>query len=145
MLVGFVKYLPPARMDCTIPRFTVSCSQCAASRSLLRFRRLSSDSMTCKGASCVQSIVWQIRRQPGIRSHVLGDEMSPSSRELGVSRIVTAPSRAVSNALTSNVGKAPQLPGSSACSLGFTRGKRNCRRCGFGGRGKTTIQAAAAC
>ena len=145
MLVGFVKYLPPARMDCTIPRFTVSCSQCAASRSLLRFRRLSSDSMTCKGASCVQSIVWQIRRQPGIRSHVLGDEMSPSSRELGVSRTVTALSRAVSSVLTSNAGKEQRLPGSSACSRGCTHGKGDCRKCGFGGRGRTTIPAAAAC
>jgi len=27
--------------------------------------------------------IWQIRRQPGIRSHVLGDGMSPPSRKLG--------------------------------------------------------------
>ena len=27
--------------------------------------------------------IWQIRRQPGIRSHVLGDGMSPPSCEMG--------------------------------------------------------------
>ena len=37
MVDGFVKYLPSARMDFTVPRFTVSCSRCAASRDLLRF------------------------------------------------------------------------------------------------------------
>ena len=89
--------------------------------------------------------IWQIRRQPGIRSHVLGDGMSPPSRELGVSRTVTALSRAVSIVSTSNAGKAPQLPGSSACSRGCTHGKGDCRKCGFGGRGRTTIPAAAAC
>lgn len=31
MVGGFVKYLPSACMDCTIPRFTASCSQYAAS------------------------------------------------------------------------------------------------------------------
>ena len=56
MLAGFVKYLPSARMDCTVPRFTVSCSQCAVSRDLLRFCWLSSDSVKCKGVSCVQGI-----------------------------------------------------------------------------------------
>ena len=56
MVDGFVKYLPSACMDCTIPRFTVSCSRCAASRDLLRFGWLSSDSVKCKGASCVQGI-----------------------------------------------------------------------------------------
>ncbi len=56
MLVGFVKYLPSARMDCTIPRFTVSCIRYAALRDLLRFGWLSSDSVKCKGASCVQGI-----------------------------------------------------------------------------------------
>ena len=56
MLVGFVKYLPSACMDCTIPRFTVSCSRCAALRDLLRFGWLSSDSVKRKGASCVQGI-----------------------------------------------------------------------------------------
>lgn len=56
MFVGFVKYLPSVRMDCTIPRFTVSCSRCAVSRDLLRFSWLSSDSVKCKGASCVQGI-----------------------------------------------------------------------------------------
>ena len=56
MLAGFMKYLPFARMDCTIPRFTVSCSRCAASRDLLRFSWLSSDSVKCKGAFCVQGI-----------------------------------------------------------------------------------------
>ena len=56
MLAGFVKYLPSACMDCTIPRFTASCSQYAASRGLLRFSWLSSDSTKYKGASCVQGI-----------------------------------------------------------------------------------------
>lgn len=56
MLAGFVKYLPSARMDCTVPRFTVSCSRCAASRGILRFCWLSSDSVKCKGVSCVQGI-----------------------------------------------------------------------------------------
>ena len=56
MLAGFVKYLPSACMDCTIPRFTASCSQYAASRGLLRFSWLSSDSVKCKGVSCVQGI-----------------------------------------------------------------------------------------
>lgn len=56
MLAGFVKYLLSARMDCTIPRFTVSCSQCAASRDLLRLSWLSSDSVKWKGASCVQGV-----------------------------------------------------------------------------------------
>ena len=58
---------------------------------------------------------------------------------------MTALSRAVSSVLTSNAGKAPQLLGSSACSRGRTHGKGNCRKCGFGGRGRTTIPAAAAC
>ena len=49
-----------------------------------------------------------------------------------------------SSVLTSNAGKAPQLPGSSACSRGHTHGKGDCRKCGFGGRGRTTIPAAAA-
>ncbi len=56
MLAGFVKYLPSACMDYTIPRFTASCSQYAASRGLLRFRCLSSDSVKRKGVSCVQGI-----------------------------------------------------------------------------------------
>ena len=56
MLTGFVKYLPSARMDCTIPRFTVSRSLCAASRDLLRFCWLLFDFVKCKGASCVQGI-----------------------------------------------------------------------------------------
>ena len=58
---------------------------------------------------------------------------------------MTALSRAVSIVSTSNAGKAPQLPGSSACSRGRTHGKGDCRKCGFGGRGRTTIPAAAAC
>lgn len=61
-----------------------------------------------------------------------------------VSRTVAALSRAVSNVSTSNAGKAPQLHESSACSRGRTHGKGNCRKCGFGGRGRTTIPAAAA-
>ena len=56
MLAGFVKYLPPVRMNCTIPRFTVSCSRCAASCDLLWFEWLSSNSVKCKGVSCVQCI-----------------------------------------------------------------------------------------
>ena len=56
MLAGFVKYLPSVRMDCTVTRFAVSCSRCAASRDLLRFGWLLSDSVKCKGASCVQGI-----------------------------------------------------------------------------------------
>ena len=58
---------------------------------------------------------------------------------------MTALSRAVSNVSTSNAGKAPQLPGSSACSRGRSHGKEDCRQCGFGGRGRTTIPAAAVC
>ena len=56
MLAGFVKYLPLVRMDCTIPRFTVLCSRCTASCDFLRFGWLSSDSVKCKGAVCVQVI-----------------------------------------------------------------------------------------
>ena len=63
----------------------------------------------------------------------------------GVSRTVTALSRAVSSILTSNADKEQRLPGSFACSRGHTHGKGNCRKCGFGGRGRTTIPAAAAC
>ena len=37
MVAGFVKYLLSARMDRTVPRFTVQYSRCAASRDLLRF------------------------------------------------------------------------------------------------------------
>ena len=54
-------------------------------------------------------------------------------------------SRAVSSVLTSNADKEQRLPGSSACSRGCTHGKGDCRKCGFGGRGRTTIPAAAAC
>ena len=69
MLVGFVKYLPSARMDCTIPQFTVSCSRCAVSCDLLRLDWLSSDSVKYKGTSCVQGIEYaaqnrQKRKQP---------------------------------------------------------------------------------
>ena len=69
MFAGFVKYLPSARMDCTVPRFTGSCSRCAASRDLLRFGWLSSDSVKCKGVSCVQDIEYaaqnrQKRKKP---------------------------------------------------------------------------------
>ena len=56
MLTGFVKYLPSACMDCTVPRFTVSCSRYAASHDLLRFGYISSDSVKCKVAPCVQGI-----------------------------------------------------------------------------------------
>ena len=56
MLAGFVKYLPSARMDCTVPRFTAQYSRCVVSRDLLRFSWLSSDSAKCKGAPCVQGI-----------------------------------------------------------------------------------------
>lgn len=55
-LVGFVKYLPSAYMDCTIPRFTVSCNRCTVSCGLLWFGYISSDSVKCKGSSCVQNI-----------------------------------------------------------------------------------------
>ena len=58
---------------------------------------------------------------------------------------MTALSRAVSSVLTSNAGKEQRLPGSFACSRGHTHGKGDCRKCGFGGRGRTTIPAAAAC
>ena len=54
-------------------------------------------------------------------------------------------SRAVSSVSTSNAGKALELPGSSACSRGCTHGKGDCRKCGFGGRERTTIPNAAAC
>lgn len=60
----------------------------------------------------------------------------------GVSRTVTALSRAVSSILTSNADKEQRLPGSFACSRGHTHGKGDCRKCGFGGRGRTTIPAA---
>ena len=56
---------------------------------------------------------------------------------------MTALSRAVSSILTSNADKEQQLPGSFACSRGHTHGKGDCRKCGFGGRGRTTIPAAA--
>ena len=56
MLAGFVKNLPSVRMDCIVPRFSAQHSRCAASRDLLRFSWLSSDSVKCKGASCVQGI-----------------------------------------------------------------------------------------
>ena len=56
MLAGFVKYLPSAYMDCTVPRFTVSCSRYAASHDLLRLGYISSDSVKRKGASYVQGI-----------------------------------------------------------------------------------------
>ena len=56
MLVGFVKYLSSARMDCTIPRFAVSCSWYTASRDLLWFSCISSESVKCKCAPCVQGI-----------------------------------------------------------------------------------------
>ena len=56
MPAGFVKYLLFARMDCTIPRFTVSCSRCAALCDLLRFGWLLPDSVKCKGTPCVQGI-----------------------------------------------------------------------------------------
>ena len=69
MVAGFVKYLLSARMDRTVPRFTVQYSRCAASRDLLRFSWLSSDSMKCKGSPCVQGIecdtqTRQKRRKP---------------------------------------------------------------------------------
>ena len=56
MAVGFVKYLPFARMDCTVPRFIAQCSQCAVSCDPLRFGCILSDSVKCKGAHCVQGI-----------------------------------------------------------------------------------------
>ena len=56
MLAWFVKFLPFARMDCIIPWFTVSCSRCAAPRDFLQLGYISSDSVKCKGASCVQGI-----------------------------------------------------------------------------------------
>lgn len=43
-------------MDCTIPRFTVSCNRCTVSCGLLWFGYISSDSVKCKGSSCVQNI-----------------------------------------------------------------------------------------
>ena len=58
---------------------------------------------------------------------------------------MTALNLAVSSVLTSNAGKEQRLSGSSACSRGRTHGKGDCRKCGFGGRGRTTIPAAAAC
>lgn len=56
MLAGFVKYLPSARMDCTVPRFTAQYSRCVVSRDLLRFSWLSSNSVKRKGVTCVQGI-----------------------------------------------------------------------------------------
>ena len=69
--------------------------------------------------------------------------MSPPSWRLEVLRIVTALSRADSSVLTSNADKEQRLPGSFACSRGHTHGKGDCGKCGFGGRGRTTIPAAA--
>ena len=68
-VAGFVKYLLFARMDCTVPRFTVSCSRCAVSCDLLRFDSLSSDSVKCKGVSYEQGIEYaaqnrQKRKKP---------------------------------------------------------------------------------
>ena len=57
MLAWFVKYLPSAYMAYTVPWFTVSCSRCAVLYDLLRFGYISSDSVKCKGVSCVQGIV----------------------------------------------------------------------------------------
>ena len=69
MLAGRMKYLLFARMDCIVPRFTVSCSRCTISRDLLRFGWLLSDSVKCKGAPCVQDIEYaaqnrQKRKKP---------------------------------------------------------------------------------
>ena len=58
---------------------------------------------------------------------------------------MTALSQAVSSVLASNADKEQRFPGSSACSRGHTHGKGDCRKCGFGGRGRTTIPNAAAC
>ena len=58
---------------------------------------------------------------------------------------MTALSLAVSSVLTSHAGKEQRVPGNSACSRGCTHGKGDCRKCGFGGRGRTTSPAAAAC
>jgi len=56
-------------MDCTIPRFTVSCNRSAVSCDLLRFGCISSDLMKCKGTPCVQGIEYaaqnrQKRKKP---------------------------------------------------------------------------------
>ena len=83
MLAGFMKYLPSARMDCIVPRFTVSCSRCAASRALLWFSWLSSDSVKCKGASCVQSIKYAAQNRQKWKSPVLR-----SIRSTGLSYVV---------------------------------------------------------
>ena len=56
MVDGFVMCFSFARMDCTVPRFTAQYSRCVVSRDLLRFSWLSSDSVKCKGVSCVQGI-----------------------------------------------------------------------------------------
>ena len=56
MLAGFVKYFSFVRLDCTVPRFTAQHIRYAASRVLLRFCGLLSDSAKSKGASCVQGI-----------------------------------------------------------------------------------------
>lgn len=79
-----------------------------------------------------------VRKTFSYRPYVAGASLS-------LSRIVTALSRAVSSVLTSNAGKEQRLPGSSAYSRGCSHGKGDCRKCGFGGRGKTTIPAAAVC
>ena len=72
----------------------------------------------------------------GLEKPLLRRSISPAS---------SSSERAVSSVLTSNAGKEQRLPGSSACSRGHTHGKGDCRKCGFGGRGRTTIPAAAAC
>ena len=88
MLTGFVKYLPSARMDCTVPRFTVSCSRYAASRDILRFCWLSSDFVKCKGVSCVQGIEHgaqnrQKREKPCASSHAQRKAKDGSTRSGG--------------------------------------------------------------
>ena len=56
MLAELMKCLLFARMDYTVPRFTVWFSQCAISRDLLRFGWFLSNPVKCKGASCVYGI-----------------------------------------------------------------------------------------
>ena len=58
---------------------------------------------------------------------------------------MTALSQAVSSVLASHADKEQRFPGSSACSRGHTHGKGDCRKCGFGGRGRTAIPAVAVC
>ena len=72
MLAGFVKYLMSARMDCTVPRFTVTRSWCAVPCDLLRFGCLSFESVKRKDAPRVRAsnVILKIDRNEKAMCHV---------------------------------------------------------------------------